>query len=538
MTLRPPEPEVPDEHTGAARPDGHQDTGLVADSSTKSHATGATLGERGDQVSALELLERARAVQAEWGARSVAERVAVLAGLPQVLFDNLERLTAVISGENGKPRAEAVAHELVPAIALARHHLDSAEAVLGPQRIPTPIAPYRKAIRVHRPHGVVVAIAPWNLPFLIPFSQVLPALIAGNAVILKPSELTPGVAEALVEVIAATGLPSEVLQLAVGDGSLGAELVAGQPDKVLFTGSVATGRAVMAAAARFPIPVGLELGGVDAAIVLDDADLEFTTSAVAWGATFNGGQACCSIERVLVHESLHDVFVARLDDKLRRIDTRRDLAPAIDERQQRIWRRHLEAAAECGLDVSGGAPLPNRRCAPAVISGDTVTESVVWQEETFGPVVAVAAFKDDEQALALHNASEYGLTASVFSADVPRARALAARLRAGAVAVNDVAATLYSTPELPWGGVGLSGFGRSHGVDALLDTSWTQVIDLPRGPAFGPKRPWWYPYGPELEDAMRALGASLLAPHAAGRLLGYGRAGQLLLGMLSRRPKL
>ncbi|WP_405495442.1 aldehyde dehydrogenase family protein [Nocardia sp. NBC_00511] len=538
MTLRPPEPEVPDEHTGAPPPDGHQDTGSVADSSTKSRAAGATLGERDDQLSALELLERARAVQAAWGARSVADRVAVLAGLPQLLFDNLERLTAVISGENGKPRAEAVAHELVPAIALARHHLDSAEAVLGPQRIPTPIAPYRKAIRVHRPYGVVVAIAPWNLPFLIPFSQVLPALIAGNAVILKPSELTPGVAEALVEVIAATGLPSGVLQLAVGDGSLGAELVAGQPDKVLFTGSVATGRAVMAAAARFPIPVGLELGGVDAAIVLDDADLEFTTSAVAWGATFNGGQACCSIERVLVHESLHDVFVARLDDKLRRIDTRRDLAPAIDERQQRIWRRHLEAAAECGLDVSGGAPLPNRRCAPAVISGDTVTESVVWQEETFGPVVAVAAFKDDEHALALHNASEYGLTASVFSADVPRARALAARLRAGAVAINDVAATLYSTPELPWGGVGLSGFGRSHGVDALLDTSWTQVIDLPRGPAFGPKRPWWYPYGPELEDAMRALGASLLAPHAAGRLLGYGRAGQLLLGMLSRRPKL
>lgn len=495
-------------------------------------------GELPDTVATAGMLELAREAQFAWGALTVAARVQMLETLPQLLFDRMDWIAEVIVAENGKPRAEALAHEVVPAIALARHHLDSAVATLEATRISSATAPYRKAMRTHRPYGVVVAIAPWNLPFLIPFSQVLPALIAGNAVVLKPSELTPRVAAALVELIGDCGLPAGLLQLALGDGAVGAELIAGRPDKVLFTGSVATGRTVMAAAARFPIPVGLELGGIDAAIVLDDADLEFTTSAVAWGANFNGGQACCSIERVLVHESLHDAFLVRLEDKVRRIDVGRDLAPAIDDRQQRIWERHLAAARQDGAQVRGGEPLRDRHISPALVSGAGVTETDAWREETFGPVTAVARFGSDDEAVALHNATEYGLTASVFSADVGRARALAQRLRAGAVSINDVAATMYSTPELPWGGVGRSGFGRSHGVDALLDASWVQVLDLPRGPASGPKRPWWYPYGPELEDAMRELASSVVTPRAVARLRGYGRAGHLLLGMLSRQPKL
>lgn len=489
-------------------------------------------------VAAQGFVERARGAQGSWGELGVAGRVRMLEALPGILLRNLDRIAAAIVGENGKPRAEALAHEVVPGIAVARHHVDSAVEVLGAARVFSPTAPYRSALRTHRPYGVVVAIAPWNLPFLIPFSQVLPALLAGNAVVLKPSELTPGVATLLVELINECGLPEGVLQLAVGDGALGAALVQARPDKVLFTGSVATGKRVMAAAAQFPIPVGLELGGVDAAIVLADADLEFTTSAVAWGATFNGGQACCSVERVLVHADLYEAFVARLEDKLRRIDTRTDLAPAIDARQQEIWRRHVEAAREGGLTVRGGGDLPENKYAPTLITGAEVTSSTVWLEETFGPVVAVAAFETDEQAIALHNDTDYGLTASVFSADVARARALAQRLNAGSIAINDVAATMYSTPELPWGGVGRSGFGRSHGPDALLDAAWVQVIDAPRGPAFGPKRPWWYPYGPELEDAMGALAAAIAQPRLTSRLRGYGRVGQQLLGMLSRTPKL
>ncbi|MGV9414173.1 aldehyde dehydrogenase family protein [Nocardia sp. NPDC003693] len=487
---------------------------------------------------AVALLERARAAQGAWGALEVGERVRILAGLPGILLGSIDRIAGAIVAENGKPRAEALAHEVVPAIALARHHLDHAVATLGPARIGSPTAPYRSAVRTHRPYGTVVAIAPWNLPFLIPFSQVLPALIAGNAVVLKPSELTPRMGELLVELIASCGLPADLLQCATGDGALGAALVRARPDKVLFTGSVATGQRVMAAAARFPIPVGLELGGVDAAVVLADADLEFTTSAVAWGATFNGGQACCSIERVLVHADLFEAFRVRLEDKLRRVDTRADLAPAIDDRQREIWRQHVRAARECGLDVRGGADLPGRKITPALVSGPRVTGAAVWSQETFGPVVALAPFETDEQAVALHNDTDYGLTASVFSADVDRARALAGRLNAGSVAINDVAATMYSTPEYPWGGVARSGFGRSHGTDALLDAAWVQVIDAPRGPAFGPKRPWWYPYAPDLEDAMRALAGAIAEPRLGSRLRGYGRAGHHLLTLLGRTPTL
>lgn len=484
------------------------------------------------------LLTAARIAQPQWGRLSVGERVAALATLPQVLADNLDRIVDVIAEENGKPRAEAMAHEAAPAVALARHHLDHAVGTLAPHRIALPMLPHRRATRHHRPYGVVVAIAPWNFPFFIPLSQVLPALIAGNAVVLKPSELTPAVGALLVELLNDCGLPEGVLSVAEGDGRLGADLVAGRPDKVLFTGSVATGRKVMAAAAEFPIPVALELGGSDALVVRADADLEYAASAIAWGATFNGGQACCSVERLLVHESIADRLLVRVADKLRQIDTRNDLGPAVDQRQLDTWQRHVGAAREAGLDVDGGLPLPGRRLSPALVRGVGVTSSQVWNEETFGPVLAAATFDSDDAAVQLHNATRYGLTASIFSADVRAAQDLATRLNAGAVAINDVAATMYSSPELPWGGVGESGFGRSHGTDALLDAAWVQVVESPRGPAFGPKRPWWYPYGYELEGAMRDLGRSHAATDPVNRFASLGRAGWQILAMLTRQRKL
>lgn len=485
-----------------------------------------------------QLMGTARAAQPAWGERTVAVRVEALAALPRVLADSLDRIAEVVHRENGKPTAEAIAHEGAPAVALARHHLDQAAAVLGDARIRLPNLPHRRAVRHHRPYGVVVAIAPWNFPFLIPFSQVLPALLAGNAVVLKPSELTPEAGRLLVDLVHEAGLPAGLLQVAEGDGALGAALVDARPDKVLFTGSVATGRRVMAAAAAHPIPVGLELGGVDALVVRADADLEFTASAIAWGATFNGGQACCSVERLLVHESIADRLQARVADKLRRIDTRHDLGPAIDERQLATWQRHVDAARAAGLDVQGGEPLPDHRFQPAMVTGEGVTVSQVWNEETFGPVVAVAPFGSDDEAVTLHNATRYGLTASVFSADVAAAQRMATRLNAGAVAVNEIAATMYSSPELPWGGVGESGFGRSHGTDALLDAAWVQVVESPRGPAFGPKRPWWYPYGYELDGAMKDIGRSFAAPTAPRRVAALARGGRQLLGMLTRQPRL
>ncbi|KAA1415436.1 aldehyde dehydrogenase family protein [Nocardioides humilatus] len=483
---------------------------------------------------ATRLVDRARRAQEAWGEATPKERAQALRTLPDLVLARLDEIVTVIHEENGKPRVEASAHEAAPAVALARHHVDKAPKVLGASRIRTPNLPHRKVVRHHRPYGVVVAIAPWNFPFLIPFSQVLPALLAGNAVVLKPSELTPRVARLLVEIVHQTGIDPDLLQLAEGDGATGAALVDAHPDKVLFTGSVATGRRVMAAAAQFPVPVGLELGGIDALVVLEDADLDFAAEAASWGATFNGGQACCSVERLIVARSIHDELVEKIRATMAEIPLA-DLGPAIDGRQLSTWGRHIEEAQSIGAQVScGGHPLPGDRFAPTLVTDPHVLEASVWSDETFGPVVAAVPFDSEAEAVALHNDTRYGLTASVLSADTRRAAALAGRLNAGAVAVNEVAAILYSSPEVPWGGVGDSGFGRSHGVDALLDASWVQVIDTPRGVRFGPHRPWWHPYDPALEDGMAALAAAYATRNPGRRTTALIRAGRRLLPLTRR----
>ncbi len=485
-----------------------------------------------------DVLRRARDAARDWGTLRVTERAQRLSPLTGEIARNIDKIADLLHEENGKPRAEAIAHEAVAAIALSRYYCHKAPRVLRDRSVNLPTQPHRCARITRQPHGVVLAIAPWNLPFIIPLSQALPALLAGNAVVLKPSELTPRAADLLAALLESCDIPKDLFQVVHGDGSTGAQLIRAQPDKVLFTGSVTTGRAVMAACASFPIPVSLELGGVDAMIVRQDADLEYAASAATWGATFNGGQACCSIERLLVHRSIHDRLVARIADKMARVDRSRDLGPAIDERQLEVWRHHLADAHKRGLTVAaGGEFLAGRRLAPTLLTGPDVSSAQVWQAETFGPALAVVAFDTDDEAIALHNATQFGLTASVFSADTDAARAMAGELRAGVVSINDVAAICYSSPELPWGGVGQSGFGRTHGDEGLLDATWAQVVEAPRL-GLKAKRPWWYPYGRDLEIAMTGLGQALATGNPAARAAKLAKAGAAVLPLLSRNPKL
>jgi len=483
-------------------------------------------------------MRSARRAQPEWAARGARARAALLAALAPTIARRSEEIAAVIHEENGKPLTEAVGHEVVGSIQLVNHHCSIAPDVLEPRPARLAMQPHRKPVLARRPYGVVLGIAPWNLPWIIPFSQVLPALLAGNAVVLKPSELTPRTALLLADVLAEVGLPDGLVQVVTGDGVVGAEMIRARPDKVLFTGSVATGRAVMGACAQFPVPVALELGGVDAMIVRADADLEFAASAIAWGGTFNGGQSCCSVERVLVHSSIAERLRVRVVDKLSRIHPEAELAPAIDDRQLATWNRHLADAASRGLRIEPAPEvLPPRLITPRLVSGSDVTEAEVWQQETFGPLVAMREFSDDDEAVALHNASPFGLTASIITSDVSAGAELGQRLRAGSVAINDVAATMYGSPELPWGGVGDSGFGRSHGQEGLLECSWSQVIEEPRLLTYGPKRPWWYPYDLEQSAALTALAGALGRQGVRSRLVGVARAVPTLMAPLSRRPR-
>lgn len=467
-----------------------------------------------------------------WASLSVEQRASALRPLAARIADRRRDIVALLHAENGKPRAEAMAMEVLTSVRMVSWSCEHAPAILAPRTLPLPLAPHRRA-RVHRrPFGRVLVISPWNFPFYIPLSQVMAALLAGNRVTLKPSELTPRAGDLIAELLGDL-LPEGTLEVVQGDGAVGAALVAARPDKVCFTGSVATGRRVMAACSAFPVPVTLELGGIDALIVRADADLELAASAVAWGGTFNGGQACCSVERLLVHHEVMEPLLERVRAKLGRIGLETDLGPAIDQRQLAVWQAHLQDARERGLTVQGGEDIGPRRVSPALVSGPGTAESVAWTQESFGPIVAALAFQDDAEARRLHNATQHGLTASVFTRDLRAGEELACSLRAGAVAVNEVAATVYGHPELPWGGVGESGFGRSHGPEGLLENTWAQVLDLPRVAA-EPKPMWSYPYSDEQEEAFGALAGVLARPG----LRSAGKAGARLLRALSRRPRL
>jgi succinate-semialdehyde dehydrogenase/glutarate-semialdehyde dehydrogenase len=479
-------------------------------------------------------IDSARRAQPAWGALDVRERAERLARAVPRILDSLDDHAARIHAENGKPLAEAIAHELIPAIATLRWLEQHAHSVLAPTERRVAWLPHRRAAVERRPYGVVLVISPWNIPFLIPFTQVVTALAAGNTVVLKPSEVTPRCADLIGELL---DLPEDVLRIEQGDGRVGAALVDARPDKILFTGSVATGRRVMAAAARHPIPVALELGGADVLVVRHDADLELAASAIAWGATFNHGQVCASVERVLADRKVAAELQARVTEKLGRISRTNDFGRVTYAPQREVLDRHLDDAVARGLVACGGEWLDEQRLSPTLLAGAEAGRCLAWHEESFGPIVVLDTFATDDEAVERHNASRLGLTASIFSRDVKAAAALGRRLLAGNVAINEIAAMHYSQPELPWGGRGESGFGRSHGPEGLLDVTWPQVIDTAAVRGVEPKRPWWYPYDHDQLDALRALAEATAASAPAHKARALASAAGRFARSLSRSPR-
>lgn len=475
------------------------------------------------------LFASARDASRAWEAVPVARRAARIGAVADRLADRADVLADLIAEENGKPRVEALTHDVLPSVQYLRWLEGAAADVLADHDVPLAWMPVRRATVQRRAHGVALVISPWNFPLAIPLAQVAGALVAGNAVVLKPSEATPRVADALSDLF--SDLPAGLLSLVHGAGDVGAELVAARPDVVFFTGSLATGRAVMAAAAEHPIPVGLELGGVDALIVCEDADLELASSAAAWGATCNTGQVCASVERILVHRRVEEAFRLRLADKLARVEPRTDQGRPTLERQAAVWAEHVADAQERGLTVTGALPRP------VLVHGDGVQESRVWTEETFGPVVALTTFESDDEAVALHDAADMGITASVFCRDPRRAERMARRLRCGSVSINDVGATLYGHGELPWGGVGRSGFGRSKGAEGLLEATWAQVIERAKAPGVEPKKPWWYPYEHRQEALVRRFVDLVAARSRRDSARALARVSRAAADLLTRAPR-
>jgi acyl-CoA reductase-like NAD-dependent aldehyde dehydrogenase len=479
---------------------------------------------------------RARAAQGAWADLGVQKRIAVLREFRSKLHEKKSEIAAAITQEAGKPIAEALTTEVLVVLDAARFLIDNAYGLLRDEPVPHGnLATKLKRGRLLRePYGVVGIISPWNYPFSIPATETLAALVAGNAVVLKPSEFTSLVALELKSLLHAAGVSRDVFQVVVGDGATGAALIRSRGttgiDKLVFTGSVATGKRIAAAAAERLLPVVLELGGKDPMLVLDDADVDVASSAAVWGAFVNAGQTCLSVERCYVHRSLYEAFLRACVEKTKMLnvghglDRETDVGPMIHERQLRIVEAHVEDAMARGARVlAGGSRLPElgKNFYKPTLLADVTHEMGIMREETFGPVLPVMAFDDDEEAVRLANDSEYGLAASVWTRDRARGERLARRIEAGTVMVNDVV-SCFGISEAPHGGVKSSGVGRAHGRFGLEEMVRLKYLDSDLMP--GMKKVWWYGYGASFAKQMEGFIDFQFARGLGERLRGMLRA--------------
>ncbi|HUS18223.1 MAG TPA: aldehyde dehydrogenase family protein [Terriglobales bacterium] len=474
----------------------------------------------------------ARSSQTAWAATPVAERVAVLRKFQRSLHEQKDEVAALITDEAGKPRVESLLAEVLVTLDAANFCAREAPRLLALQRVPHAnlALKAKRGYLVREPYGVIGIISPWNYPFSIPASETMAALVTGNAVVLKPSELTPLSALRLKALMDEAGLPAGVLQVVVGDSGTGAALVASAIDKLIFTGSVATGKKIAEAAAAKLMPVVLELGGKDPMIVLADADVEIASSAAVWGAFMNAGQTCLSVERCYVQKDIYPVFVERCVEKAKRLkvghgsDPQSDVGPAISQAQLRAIEAQVQDAASQGARiVTGGHRLPDvgeNFYAPTVLV-DVHHGMRVMREETFGPVLPIMPFTTDDASVALANDSQFGLSASVWTKDRKRGEALARRIEAGTVMVND-AISCFGVSEAPHGGVKSSGLGRTHGIAGLEEMVRAKYIDSDLLP--GMAKVWWYGYGSDFLAQMQGFTDFLFARRTTARLAGGMKA--------------
>jgi len=461
----------------------------------------------------LAAVERARSAQAQWVDLGLGKRLAILRKFQEKLHAQKSEIAAAVTREAGKPLAEALVTEVLVVLDAARFLIDNARSLLRDEPVPHGnLATKLKHGRlVREPHGVIGIVSPWNYPLSIPATETLAALVAGNTVVLKPSELTPLVATELASLLHAAGVPADAFQVVVGEGAAGAALLRSAIDKLVFTGSVATGKRIAAAAAERLLPVVLELGGKDPMLVLDDADVEVASSAAVWGAFVNAGQACLSVERCYVHRSLYEPFLSACAAKAGRLragngmDPQTDIGPMISERQVRMVESHIaDAKAQGARLLTGGTRLGHLGTnfyAPTVL-GDVTHHMSIMREETFGPVLPVMPFDNDDQAEWLANDSEYGLAASIWTRNRSRGERLARRIHAGTVMVNDVI-SCFGISEAPHGGVKASGLGRTHGRFGLEEMVRVKYLDTDRMP--GMKKVWWYGYGDNFRRQMEGF---------------------------------
>jgi succinate-semialdehyde dehydrogenase/glutarate-semialdehyde dehydrogenase len=462
------------------------------------------------------MIEAAKAAQEPWAALGYARRSACVGRLGRVIAARADALAATISANNGKTLVDALATEVLPAILAVRYYRKRGAGLCRPRRLSGgSMLMFNKRSRLLRvPYGVVGIISPWNYPFAIPFSEAVMALLAGNAVILKVASDSLAVGASLADCFREAGFPEGLFAYANLPGrEAGDAFIRGGIDKLFFTGSTEVGRELMAKAASRLLPIVLELGGNDAAIVRADADLDRAAAGIVWAGFSNAGQSCGGAQRVLVHESAYAPFVERLKAKVEALrvgpgaDMDSDMGCMSSARQKETVERQIAASVAAGARIiarsSLRSGLEGGNFMNAVVLEGAPADSPVMRDEVFGPVIAVRAFADDDEAIRVANDSSLGLTASVWSRDRARARAMAVRIRAGAVMINDHLMS-HGLAETPWGGFGDSGLGRTHAELGFLEMLQPKVVvdDILPGTK---KDIWWHPYSEKVYRGLKAI---------------------------------
>ncbi|HEX6360039.1 succinic semialdehyde dehydrogenase [Actinophytocola sp.] len=445
--------------------------------------------------------ERASRAQREWAARPLGERLAVFHRFHTLLLRERETVADLLQAETGKARRDAFEELSEPAL-VTSYYLRKAANLLRPRKR-AGLLPGAITVReLRQPKGVVGIISPWNYPFALAFGDLIPALIAGNAVVLKPDSQTALSPLFGADLLYRAGLPADLLQVVLGDGPTIGGAVVDTCDYIGFTGSSRTGALIAARAGERLVGCSLELGGKNPMIVLDDADIASAARSAVRGCFANSGQLCLSLERIYVPDAIFDRFASAFVAEVGRVRQATgygygaDVGSLTSQRALKTVSEHVDDARAKGATVlAGGRPRPDLGpyfYEPTVLT-DVTPDMLCYAAETFGPVVSLYPYRDEDEAVALANETDFGLNASVYGRDLPRAQRVAARLRAGTVNVNDGYASAFGSTDAPMGGMGASGLGRRHGAEGLLRYTEVQIVAAQRFDLLNPPR--WVPYG-------------------------------------------
>lgn len=435
-----------------------------------------------------------------WSNLSLEKRIQYISRIYEIIINDREKIAQVITKNNGKPLSESYLTEIASTLQVMEYFIKNTKGFLIEKDIKLgTLYPTKKSYITYEPFGVVAIISPWNYPLYLPLSAITKTLITGNTFVFKPSSSTSLIGKQIEEILTKAELPNGVSNLIYGGGEVARELIKLDIDKVIFTGSVETGKEIAENCAKRLIPVSLELGGKDPAVVFKSSNIEYACGGILWGALSNTGQACASIERVYVESDIHNEFVEKLTLLIKELkvgnglDDETDIGPLINNEQLTKVEEHINDATSKGAKIAFGGKRINKKgffFEPTILT-NVNHKTKIMTEETFGPVIPIMRFETTEEAIRLANDSRYGLASSLWISEIENAKTIARSLNCGTVWIND-SLFLQAHPACPWNGYKESGYGST----SIYDFVKTKHISVDQGfiPMVRPKSYWWYPY--------------------------------------------